>query len=772
MKQRTSLTILAVLVATILTGAPSSAAADTYDLQAYIFCDVGTWCGYQGEELLRNNYYVQIGILNEQYRITGISFRPLPPIIMQDNRYSGMTGPQQTYATNGELNADLQNELIALFGAPNPGRITLFLAPLLGKCWNGIPCPGEDDGFDGDDIIFCYPPGGSLGLTYAHEMGHMWCLRHTFTFQDPANNNPVDRNGDDNINPACGTLSNVSDTPDDPGVMENTDFSNGLPLTGKEWCVTTTHDGVDPGSAMDSYCTVECFEETATSGTQGTPYQPLAENAMSYFSESDCRGPFTIGGQTSQPFTPSQIAQIHECSTAVPVRSQPVEVCGALGGDTDRDGWCDAEDSCPLVANTLTLDTDNDGIPNECDLCPIAPDPTNIDTDNDGVGDVCDLDDDDDGCIDRGDQHPLESSVVIGTRIHVNCAINESPWYGFEGDDTDGDGLLNCLDLDDDNDSILDDEDACPNHADQTCVTPGEVCPLIPLWDICLLGGCNELFLRLESLINPDPTTTVLFHDFQFVGDQLVISPLPDRSLSETAMALLGEMALPGGITPEGMLQLDLMAPSAVESEPPRVIATLATYDPRVANAGNIVNGRRLAVQLPDDSHPLALAATWSYGDTPGGTPMDSDADRVPDFADRCLMTADPRQADADRDGFGDACDADFDQDGLVTDTDLEAMEECLGIRLDTDYVFPHCGSENSDHEPPAANDLESAILQHQCRVMDLDGDGQINADDIDIATESFGRPPGPSGVVVPLNEVFTDGFEAGDINRWSTTSP
>ena len=45
----------------------------------------------------------------------------------------------------------------------------------------------------------------------------------------------------------------------------------------------------------------------------------------------------------------------------------------------------------------------------------------------------------------------------------------------------------------------------------------------------------------------------------------------------------------------------------------------------------------------------------------------DGDGDGRPDSEDNCLEVANPGQADVNHDGFGDACDADYDDDGAVT---------------------------------------------------------------------------------------------------------
>lgn len=43
----------------------------------------------------------------------------------------------------------------------------------------------------------------------------------------------------------------------------------------------------------------------------------------------------------------------------------------------------------------------------------------------------------------------------------------------------------------------------------------------------------------------------------------------------------------------------------------------------------------------------------------------DEDGDRVPDFRDNCRCAANPEQRDFDRDGRGDVCDHDDDNDGV-----------------------------------------------------------------------------------------------------------
>src|SRR6185369_18086219 len=58
----------------------------------------------------------------------------------------------------------------------------------------------------------------------------------------------------------------------------------------------------------------------------------------------------------------------------------------------------------------------------------------------------------------------------------------------------------------------------------------------------------------------------------------------------------------------------------------------------------------------------------------------DADVDGIVDPVDDCLLHANPSQLDTDRDGFGNACDPDFDQDGIVGASDRMLLVQQFGI--------------------------------------------------------------------------------------------
>jgi hypothetical protein len=98
-----------------------------------------------------------------------------------------------------------------------------------------------------------------------------------------------------------------------------------------------------------------------------------------------------------------------------------------------------------------------------------------------------------------------------------------------------------------------------------------------------------------------------------------------------------------------------------------------------------------------------------------GAPPIDTDGDGVADSVDDCLLVADPDQRDTDGDGYGNACDPDFNNDGVVNAVDLAR--------------------------------LKSVFFKNDA-LADLNGDGVVNAVDLARLKANFFKPPGPSALV------------------------
>lgn len=119
----------------------------------------------------------------------------------------------------------------------------------------------------------------------------------------------------------------------------------------------------------------------------------------------------------------------------------------------------------------------------------------------------------------------------------------------------------------------------------------------------------------------------------------------------------------------------------------------------------------------------------------------DSDSDVIHDVEDNCSEVANgpnditfeegplgfPNQTDTDLDGFGDLCDADFDQDGVVTGADFGTLINCFQI-----------GSLPTTLGPAA---------DPTCEESDMDDDGLVAMSDFNRLVAQFNQVPGPSGL-------------------------
>lgn len=115
------------------------------------------------------------------------------------------------------------------------------------------------------------------------------------------------------------------------------------------------------------------------------------------------------------------------------------------------------------------------------------------------------------------------------------------------------------------------------------------------------------------------------------------------------------------------------------------------------------------------DNFGLALVGQWIRSGLGMGS-ADTDGDGIADNVDNCKKTTNPSQLDSDGDGYGNQCDADFNNDGYVNSLDLGMLRNAMGSVVGQ----------------PAFN-----------AGVDMNGDGRINALDLGLFRTRFGKTVG-----------------------------
>jgi hypothetical protein len=364
--------------------------------------------------------------------------------------------------------------------------------------------------------------------------------------------------------------------------------------------------------------------------------------------------------------------------------------------------------------------------------------------------------------------------VQVGTTLYEGCSSPSESQVVSEGDDTDGDHVRNCKDLNDDKDLWCDGDydhpydpergvmraegcmrhesgsDPCPLEEGLGCWkigSPGD-CP--PEWQVCLGGGCIEFFVKVFNVSNPDPTKEVVFEEFQIFNQTLYLQSLPQQTVSESALALQGYAAGGPGAGGGAAQEEDLYRMEIWSRDPLERVAVVAEgYRPSDVSLGTIGRGTVLAVVPLVDGPGLFAEARYARGLEPWQSLGDADGDGRPDTVDNCLLVPNFRQTDADNDGLGNACDADFDGDGEVSEDDLHFLLECLGA--DLSLTMPIAEPEavemggTGDGAQIPEPDPDAYWLAVRCTAADLDDDGLVDAADRDLAEAMLGKPPGPS---------------------------
>jgi hypothetical protein len=270
----------------------------------------------------------------------------------------------------------------------------------------------------------------------------------------------------------------------------------------------------------------------------------------------------------------------------------------AAMNDLDLDCVEDGKDNCKWVSNPQQEDQDGDGVGNACDNCISVSNGDQLNTDGDSEGDACDLDDDNDYCPDTTDDKPKKDSSVVGFRIAANCPDTTADVWGWDGEDSDGDGARNCADIDDDNDGTPDTSDKCPVDKPVQSGIPGfecnkgaVSCPFQLPWDVCMFGGCNELLIKILSVINPDPL--MIIEKFRIIGTDIYLEASADQTIQQIETAVLAQSQIAATAAPatgrsgrgalsrsRTTMRMEIWSRDT-PGKPGRRLATIAEYDAR-----------------------------------------------------------------------------------------------------------------------------------------------------------------------------------------------
>jgi len=280
------------------------------------------------------------------------------------------------------------------------------------------------------------------------------------------------------------------------------------------------------------------------------------------------------------------------------------------------------------------------------------------DTDGDGIPDPCDTDDDNDTISDTTDNCPLVANPdqADGDADGIGDACDNCPLVSNPNQsDSDGDGIGDACDDDDDNDTVPDATDNCP---------------LVP---------------------NPDQTDT----DGDGLGDACDSDDDNDT------------------------------VPDAADNCP--FVANPAQLDTDRDGLGDACDGDDDNDTVPDASDNCPLVANPAQLDTDhdgiGDACDDTDGDGVMDAADNCPFVANPAQLDTDGDGLGDACDGDDDNDAIP-----DASDNCPLVpnpdqtNSDGDGLGNACdGDDDNDTMPDTTDNCPLVANPAQ---LDTDADG------------------------------------------------
>jgi hypothetical protein len=484
-------------------------------------------------------------------------------------------------------------------------------------------------------------------------------------------------------------------------------------------------DGDGIGNACDNCVSVRNPDQANTDGDR------LGDACDA---DNDNDGILDDGDSSGSEFDhPCRTGETSGCDDNCPLIANPDQ------RDTDRDGWGDACDNCPTVANApshwiknrMQADVDHDGVGDDCDNCVWTPnprydlgDPANythangrlfrtttggqLDDDANGLGNACDADYNGDGLVNAADQASVE------------------PDYGKDlSDDT-------CNSFATTKCAVLDQEGkgkTVPAEALTFLIYP-EKCPTCPLE--CVGDSCDD---DGDGVANRNDNCLQVANPSQCDTDHDGYGNACDADFDENgrvdAVDLSRFLARDWRAGQDSGHGTDMNCDGVVDDDD-----FPGLRPPFKSTAAPGPSGLRCAGTVPC---PVPCS----------GPTCDGDGDGLVERADNCTQVANPRQCDADRDGYGNACDGDFDENGRVDAADYENYfapdrakgrdsghgtdMNCDGVVDDADYInyfLPQLLAALPANRPgPSGLSCAGVFPCPNCQgpSCDPDGDGRVN---------------------------------------------
>jgi gliding motility-associated-like protein len=438
-----------------------------------------------------------------------------------------------------------------------------------------------------------------------------------------------------------------------------------------------------------------------------------------------------------------------------------------LDVDSDNDGITDASEASfgsalsdtandGIIGSGAIADTNNNGWPDSADPTNGGIALPNPDTDGDGKLNYRDLDSDADGIPDNFEAAFYipdgENDGIIGTGSIVDTDgdglsdLNDPTQLGsvnvLFNQDRDGDGRINYLDIDADNDGIIDNTEGLPTSA---YVPPAGIDTdgdgIDDAYDVNN-GGVASGYSNIDGGSAPD------YADTDTDGDAI-------SDLAENFFGPVGSLH-PSEVDANNDGILDIAAFADTDNDGLANIFDLDNGNNH--SSGYATNGGQTPTSQPD---------TQAGGDRDWRQATDKDGDGVPDLTDidddnDGILDTDEGTDDADQDGLPNSRDLDSDNDGIPD------IIEAGGSDPDGNG-FPGTGLIGTNVD---ANGLASILAGLPISINDaqddFDDDGIKNFLDIDSdndgvfdAIEAGGTDANGDGRVGPgvANDIDADGF-------------